>query len=128
MKTHAMFSSDHRRKFAFEIKKAYIAPAVIARLLSSVEYVTDIQRRKIFSAAADVHLSFNYIGQPYIVWEPYGDSSRYWIGPGLDTERDVDITPIETVFRCYRPPFHRALLGNILSLRFPFRALHGRQS
>jgi hypothetical protein len=128
MKTHPLFSSDRRRKFAFEIERAYIASAAIARLLSQVESVTDIQRRKMFSAIADVHLSFNYKSQPYIVWEPYGDRSRYWVGPAPETERDIDITPIETVFRCYRPPLHRALVGRVLSLRFPIRFLRGRQS
>jgi hypothetical protein len=128
MKTHPLFSSDRRRKFAFEIERAYIAPAVIARLLSQVEFVTDIQRRKMFSAIADVHLSFNYNGRPYIVWKPYGDRTRFWIGPAPDAERDIDITPIETIFRCYRPPFHRTVSGKILRLRFPIRFLRGRPS
>jgi hypothetical protein len=126
MKTYPQFSSDRRRKFAFEITKAYIARAAIAGLLCEVEHVSDVERRKIFSGAADVHLSFRYKGQPYIVWEPCGDSSRYWIGPGPETERDTDITPIETVFRGYRPPFHRAILGNIPGLRFPVRLLGRR--
>jgi hypothetical protein len=128
MKTHPLFGSDCGRKFAFEIERAYIAPAAVARILSDVAHVTDIERRKMFSAIADVILSFNYKGQAYIVWKPYGDSSRYWVGPGPETERDVDITPIETVFRCYRPPFHRALIGSVLKLRFPVRFLRGRQS
>ena len=123
MKAYPQFSSDRRRKFAFEIEKAFIGPAAIARLLCEVDQVTDIQRRKIFSTSADMHLSFNYQGRPYIVWEPIGDSSRYWVGPAPETERDIDITPIETVFRCYRPRFHRAVIGTILRLRFPTRLL-----
>ena len=32
-------------------------------------------------------LSFQVNSEPFVVWEPWGDSSRYWVGPV-----DIDVT------------------------------------
>ena len=67
--------------FAFEVENAYVRPRTIARLLKEVDGVTDVRVRKLFDSSADTHVQFKYLTQHYMVWEPYGDSSRYWIGP-----------------------------------------------
>jgi hypothetical protein len=36
------------------------------------------------------------------VWEPYADSSRYWIGPNTSDKEAIDISTIEMAFRDYR--------------------------
>jgi len=121
MKTHPVLTKEGGRSFAFEVENAYIAPATAARLLAGVDGVTDVAPRRMFSKSNDVHVEFKYRGQPYIVWEPYGDNSRYWIGP-KDEANDVgDIGALEAVFKRYRPPLHRALLGDVLTLRFVTR-------
>jgi hypothetical protein len=123
MKTYPILTKDGSRTFAFEVENVYIAPAAAARLLAEVDGVTDVELRKIFSKSSDVHVEFRYLGQPYIMWEPYGDSSRYWVGPRDEVSDVGDITALETAFQQYRPTLHRALLGDLLTLRFITRFL-----
>jgi hypothetical protein len=104
--------------FAFEIEKVYIPPRVIARLLTGIDGVTDVRKRKPFSASSESHVEFRYFNDPYVVWEPWGDSSRYWIGPEHPEAVRPDIREIENAFRRHRPPVHRQWLGDILSLKF----------
>jgi hypothetical protein len=123
MKTYPILTKDGSRTFAFEVENVYIAPAAAARLLAKVDGVTDVELRKIFSKSSDVHVEFKYLGQPYIIWEPYGDSSRYWVGPKDEVSDPGDIKALETAFQQYRPTLHRALLGDLLTLRFITRFL-----
>jgi hypothetical protein len=118
METYPVLSKDKARSSAFEVENAYIAVSTIAQLLQQVEGVTEVQPRKKLSGSSDVHVEFKYLGQPYIVWEPYGDSSRYWIGPKDGVEAGGDSTAIEQVFKRYRPPLYRTIIGNVITLRF----------
>ena len=52
-----------------------------------------------------------------IVWEPFGDNSRYWIGSKTLKEATLDMSKVETALKQYRPPFIRKILGDILSSR-----------
>jgi hypothetical protein len=97
---------------------AYIASSTIARLLQQVDGVTEIQLRKKLSGSNDVHVEFKYLGLPHMVWEPFGDSSRYWIGPTEGADACSDSTTLEQVFKQYRPPLYRKIIGNVLTLRF----------
>lgn len=118
METYPVLSKDKARSTAFEVENAYIAASTIAQLLQQVEGVTEVQPRKKLSGSSDVHVEFKYRGQPYIVWEPYGDSSRYWIGPKDGVEAGGDSTAIEQAFKRYRPPLYRTIIGNVITLRF----------
>ena len=123
MKTYPILSKDGSRTFAFEVDNIYIAPAAAAHLLAEVDGVTDVALRKMFSKSSDIHVEFKFLGQPYIVWEPYGDNSRYWIGPNEEVSDVRDITAVEAAFKRYRPLPHRALLGEVLTFRFIARFL-----
>lgn len=105
--------------FAFEIDNLYIAPRAIAQLLDGIKGVTDVE----MGGKPDVRVSFCHRGRPYLVWEPWGDNSRYWIGPDDEHSR-ADISTLEGAFRSYRPPLHRRLIGDILSLKFITRLFH----
>lgn len=118
MKTYPLLAKDGVRPFAFEVENIYLSPGTIAHLVAEVAGVTDVVQRKMFSKSSDVHVEFKYHGQPYMVWEPYGDSSRYWIGPKGEANGASDIGALETVFMRYRPPLHRLLIGDVLTLRF----------
>jgi len=67
-----------------------------------------------------VRVSFNYLGTEYIVWEPYGDNSRYWIGPKQTDGQllDIDIAPLANAFRDYDPPFLVKVFGDLITLNF----------
>lgn len=112
MKTYPILAKDGGRAFAFEVENIYVSPAVAARIVTAVDGVADVAQRKAFSKSSDVHVEFKYRGQPYIVWEPYGDSSRYWVGPKEEANEVGDITALEAAFQRYRPPLHRALIGD----------------
>ena len=113
--------------FAFEVENAYIGPRAIARLLVEVDGVTDVHAREAWSGSPDIHVEFKYLAQPYVVWEAYGDSSRYWIGPKDPAGTQASIGEVEKVFRRYRPPLYRQVLGDILSLNFITRLFRRRE-
>lgn len=97
--------------FAFEIENAYVGPRTIARLLGQINGVSDIRVRRPFSKWEDVHVWFRYMDREYVVLEPFGDNSRYWIGPNEPAENALDVGDIENAFKGYRPPLHREILG-----------------
>lgn len=118
MKTFRAGSEPDGRLRAFEVENAYIGPSAIAQVLRQTEGVTEVQRRRLFSRDSEVHVRFRYRGHPCIVWEPYGDNSRYWIGPESTDSFTADMAPVEEAFGNYRPPPHRAFVGDLLTLRF----------
>lgn len=101
--------------FAFEIENAYIRPRKIAVLLGALEGVSNINLRKPFSSSSDVHLEFEYCGEDFMVWEPYGDSCRYWIGPKKE-DKPVDIDVLVKAFEEYVPPKIIKILGDLITL------------
>ena len=112
------------RPFAFEVENAYITARTIAHLLSHIDGVADVRSRKLLRGPADVHVEFRYRDRDYMVWEPYGDNSRYWIGPKETTRSPEDISDIERVFRGYRPRPYRYALGDVLSFKWISRLWH----
>ena len=118
MKTFPVVTSPDGRLVAFEVENAYIGASAVARLLVQVDGVTDIERRRPFSRSSDVHVRFKHRGHPCIVLEPYGDNSRYWIGPECPETYPQDMREVESAFDSYSPPMHRAMIGDLLSLRF----------
>lgn len=111
--------------FAFEIENAYVSRRTVARLLGGLDGVTDVGLGGRFGSSNDVRVEFKYRNHDYIVLEPFGDNSRYWIGPKNDAESAGDIGEVENIFKRYQPPFHRALMGDILSFRM-FKRVAGR--
>lgn len=66
--------------FAFEVS-AQPAGRRLARVLRQIDGVTDVRLRRWWVGSPDVHVHFQYRGREYVVWEPFGDNSRWWIGP-----------------------------------------------
>ena len=118
VKTFPAATAPDGRLLAFEVENAYIGPGTVARLLRQADGVTDVEQRRLFSRESDVHVRFKYLGEPCIVWEPYGDNSRYWIGPENPDSFNRSIGDVEKVLANHKPPMHRALIGDLLSLRF----------
>jgi hypothetical protein len=105
------------KRFAFEIENVYLTLSKAAALLRSVDGVSDIEQRRLFRRPMDVHVRFRYRGVPFIVWEPYADSSRYWIGPE-DARAHPDVGDLQAAFDRYNPPFVLKALGYLVSLKF----------
>ena len=116
MRTFQLLSKPDGWLFAFEIENVYISLAAVVNVLRRIEGVADVEPRRLFSKDSDVHVKFKYRGHACIVLEPFGDNSRYWIGP--DSEATFDMAQIEIAFKNYKPPFHRSIVGDVLTFRF----------
>lgn len=105
---------------AFEVENVYIRPKKVGEILSAVEGVTDVIVRKSSRESRDVLVHFKYLGTEYIVWEPFGDNSRYWIGPeqAEGQSSDIDIVPLARAFHDYEPPFLIKVFGDLITLNF----------
>jgi hypothetical protein len=104
------------RPFAFEIENAYVDPGTITHLLKAVVGVSHVRERSLFAKPAEIHAEFRYMNRDYVVWAPNADNTRYWIGPKSARDGLVSIDMIEKAFKLYRPPLHKRLLGDFLSL------------
>jgi len=85
--------------FAFEVSVLETGQRAIAKLLQNIDGVSNVSVREPFSSS-NALVKFTYQNVDFVVFEPFGDNSRYWIGP-LQTYTDyVDISCIEQNFRC----------------------------
>jgi hypothetical protein len=126
MRTYSLIDKtkgDH--SFAFEIENAYVSRRTVARLLKQVDGVTEVRLGGGFTSSNDFRVEFKYRNQDYVCWEPFGDNSRYWIGPKDPDEGAGSIATVEDAFKHYRPPIYRAVIGDVLTLRL-LKRLVGR--
>ncbi len=86
---------------AFEIGNTFIWMGTIRRILSSVDGVSSTRRQP----RSDDRLAFIFNGDPWIVHEPWGDNSRYWIGPSDAASHSLVVEPIHDAFDRYKSPF-----------------------
>ena len=106
---------------AFEVDNVYIGVGGIRKLLSEKDGVSDLRARKLFAGGDDeFRLGFNYFGRSFLVVEPFGDNSRYWIGPENDSDEEAVLKAksLENIFKNYEPPALIKILGDIVSLKF----------
>lgn len=113
-----MAKEDNGYLVAFEIEAIYYSRNSIAEILKTIKGVSDVQFGGRFGSNNDVRLMFDYLNSAFIVWEPYGDNSRYWIGPKESSQKPMDIRTIEQGFVNYSPPLHKRIVGDIFNLRF----------
>lgn len=125
MKTYPIKTEDGRC-WAFEIDNAYIRPRRIAALLANIGGITDIRLRKSFSSSSDTYLRFRYRDREFVVWEPFGDNSRYWVGPADEKDTSIDAEELRTAFDQYAPPLPIKIFGDLITLNF--RSLFRRQT
>lgn len=125
MKTYPLKDEQFDYPFAFEIENVYAGPRAVGRLLRAIDGVTEVRVRRMFGKWEDIHVWFKYRGHDCVVWEPYGDNSRYWIGPKDAEHEKFDVSALEEAFEVFRPPLHRVIVGDVLTLRL-FKRLIGR--
>lgn len=118
MKTYPFYSLVSGVKSAFEVENILISPRQAAVLLGKVSGVSNVRCRRLFGPDPEIHVTFDYMSLEYVVWEPYGDSSRFWIGPLAEEVEGIDISPIEKVFQEHSPSFVRRLMGYVFLVGF----------
>jgi hypothetical protein len=80
--------------FAFEIR-AQLFGWRLARRLRNITGVSDVRPRRWWVGSPDVHIRFRYHGRECIVGEPYGDNSRWWIGPDDENAQHIPLDELE---------------------------------
>lgn len=100
---------------AFEVENLLVGTRQIAKILSAEPLVTEVKARVPFTREGAPLLRFTLGGESFIVDEPYGDSSRYWIGPENPETFVGSAVAIAHAFEAYRPSAWRSTLAAILT-------------
>jgi hypothetical protein len=79
MKTFPL-NSDEGQLIGFEIPNSFLSSGGIARFVRRIKGCDVLGTRRWFSAD-EVHVRFSFSGSRFIVWEPFGDNGRLWVGP-----------------------------------------------
>lgn len=119
MKTFPVRSASGRSR-AFEIENIYLSMRQLRRLIGEADRVHNVRVPGRREQREGVRLEFDYDGEPYMIWEPYADNSRFWIGPRAEPtgEESPGIRALELRLENYRVPILWRLLGDLLSLKF----------
>jgi hypothetical protein len=102
---------------AVEVDMVFCPLRDLVRTIAAAEGVTEAKARRPFSSVGDIRATFRFHGDEFAVVEPFGDNSRYWIGPVSDSKKP-DISQIESQLRSYAPSIFRRIFGAVLSLDF----------
>ena len=107
MKTYPLHRDDGTL-YGFEIPSSWTTFGPLFKILRSVDGVSDV-RRQYFK---DDRIVFDYHGEKFVVNEPWGDSSRYWVGSEKGHVTKQAIEPIHEAFDKYETLF-QSLLRNV---------------
>lgn len=98
MRTYPLLKDDGSLH-AFEITSAWIRFAPLFKVLNSVQAVSEVKRQRF----NDDRVTFKFHGFDCVVYEPWGDNSRYWVGfANPEAHNDIDISPIHEAFKEYK--------------------------
>lgn len=100
MKTYPILRGDGGLQ-AFEIGRTWTSLRTVARVLRSVRGVSNVRSPNV----AEKRLLFDFNDSQCEVWEPFGDNSRYWIGPSDGAT--CDIAPLHDAFARHTHPIVR---------------------
>ena len=97
MKTHKI-TDEQGNLFAFEVSNTWLSRRKAVKVVQKLSAVEITKRPKWFSFQnQDVFCEFIYKGTTYQVEEPWGDNSRYWIGPKSNSGKN-DVSEIIDCF------------------------------
>jgi hypothetical protein len=83
MKVYDLIDKEGR-VFAFEINNKFFGRMKLCKLVRSIPETQILKAptyRSFHLKGEDEFCEFEISGQKFVAWEPYGDNSRYWIGP-----------------------------------------------
>jgi len=81
MKTYELLDTGGRI-YAFEVNNSGLGRKGVCRVVETIPGTTIIRRPKFLSwFREEVFCEFDLDGQTFVACEPYGDNSRFWIGP-----------------------------------------------
>jgi hypothetical protein len=98
--------------YAFEIDSSTVSPRRLSYLVRSRLGAVVTKGPQGFFSREDWRLRFLHARIEFEVWEPFGDNSRYWIGPaGENPQRTDAIDDIHSMLRDYKPTVVQRLLS-----------------
>lgn len=103
--------------FALEVDVVSSSVRDLVKVIATAEGVTEANAGRPSSNERDVRATFRYQGDEFAVVEPFGDNSRYWIGP-VSGSLKRDVSPIEKQLKSYLPSLFRRVLGRLVTLSF----------
>lgn len=115
LKTYEILKNE--KLFAFEIESIYISSRKMESILKANPLITITKKRAMFREGENL-FEFSLSGESFVVWEPFGDSSRYWIGPKDEDLQPYEIKELETLFKSYKVPMLRRIFGDLVSFNF----------
>ena len=115
MYTHPVHDDEGRYR-GFEIESIYISVKSIAATLAAVPKVSNIRRRRLFASGAEVPVRFEYEGTTCVVWEPFGDNSRYLVVPD-EIGTVLQLQPVEEAFQRFVPNPFDQFVGDLMTFR-----------
>jgi hypothetical protein len=70
------------RMFAFEVENAFLGRAGVCKVVQAIPNIQIIRKSKMLSYFREESFcEFIIDGKRFEAFEPFGDNSRYWIGP-----------------------------------------------
>jgi hypothetical protein len=70
------------RVFAFEVGNTFLTRRGLCRVVRSIPGARILKAARFGSYFKEAEFcKFEIQGQQFVAWEPFGDNSRYWIGP-----------------------------------------------
>ena len=101
MKTYEILDEDGRI-FAFEVNNAGLGRKGVCRVVETIPGARITRRPRPLSwLREEVFCEFEVGGKTFVAWEPFGDNSRYWIGPE-PTRWLPQTTSVREAFEAFR--------------------------
>jgi len=69
------------RIFAFEVSNLFLSRRKLCKVIRSIPEAKILKAPSLCSRHEEEFCEFEIQGQKFVAWEPFGDNSRYWIGP-----------------------------------------------
>lgn len=90
---------EQGRLYAFEIPNHRIGRRGVCRVIGRIPGAEVLRRPKLLSWLREEEFcEFRLGGVRFVAWEPYGDNSRYWIGPQTRTSAAPELSAIRAAF------------------------------
>ena len=99
MRVYELVRPGEQRPYAFEVSSGWSVFRPFVRFLESVPGVTEVRSGANWFSGDENRAYFLFHGVPFVVWEPWGDSDRYWIGPADTKAAAPDPGPLMQAFR-----------------------------
>lgn len=102
MRVYDIAPSD-KGLIAFEVN-ASLGRRLATRVVAQIEGVRILRRPRLLARSREeVFCEFELKGQLFNVWEPFGGSGRYWIGPSNGTRTPI-LQSVRQAFVDYKLP------------------------